>query len=177
MEENHFIAAVAQRLHRLYDDLGVLVEIRHDHHNAAAVQKILEMDKRLGEVGVGPDCAPSMACSRRKSCPCRVEGCHVILHVLVENDEPGGIALGVRHVAQRCRHEARVIQLGNPGGAESHGGGGIQQHEQLGIGFALIPLQEALVGAREDVPIDMPQIVPFRIGTILRELLGEPEIR
>ena len=41
----------------------------------------------------------------------------------------------------------------------------------------LIALQEAAVGAGEDVPIDVAQVVALGISAVLGELLGEPEIR
>jgi hypothetical protein len=62
-------------------------------------------------------------------------------------------------------------------GAISHGGGGIEQDKQLGIGLSAIFLEEALTGAGKDIPIDVAQVVALAIGAILGELLGEPEIR
>ena len=51
VEENHLIAAKAQRLDGLDDGVGLFVEIRKHHHDAAAVQEILKMDEGLGEIG------------------------------------------------------------------------------------------------------------------------------
>ena len=48
--------------------------------------------------------------------------------------------------------------------------------EQLGIGLAAIALEEAFVGAREDVPIDVAQIVALGVSAVLGEFLGEAEI-
>ena len=54
---------------------GIFVEIRQHDHDAAPVQEILEMDERLGEIGMrAHGSAFSMACSSRNNCPCRVEG-------------------------------------------------------------------------------------------------------
>ena len=44
------------------------------------------------------------------------------------------------------------------------------------IGLAAIALQKRLFGAREDVPIDVAQIVAGRVRPILGELLAESEI-
>ena len=56
-------------------------------------------------------------------------GRHVIDDILVEYDEAGGVALRVGHVAERRRHEARVIELGDRVRAVPHGSRGIEQHE------------------------------------------------
>ena len=61
-------------------------------------------------------------------------------------------------------------------GAIGHGGRGIEQDEQLGIGLAAIALEEAAVGAGEDVPVDVAQVVAFGVGTVLGEFLGEAEV-
>ena len=100
----------------------------------------------------------------------------VIGDIVVEDDQPGGIALQVGHVAERRGDEARVIQLGDRVRAIAHGGRSIEQDQKLRIGFPAIPLEEAFVGAREDIPIDVPKIVALRIGAILGELLGESEV-
>ncbi len=44
------------------------------------------------------------------------------------------------------------------------------------IGLAAIALQVRALGAREDVPIHVAQIVAGRVGAILGELLAESEI-
>ena len=54
---------------------------------------------------------------------------------------------------------------------------GVEQDQQLRIGFAAVALEEARVGAGEDIPIDVAQIVARRVGAILGEFLGEAEVR
>src|SRR5205085_11647604 len=51
------------------------------------------------------------------------------------------------------------------------------QDEQLTVRLASIPLQIAAIGARENIPIDVPQIVTLRVSPILRELLAKSKIR
>ena len=58
-----------------------------------------------------------------------------------------------------------------------HGSRRIEQHQQLRIRLAAIALQVTAVGPREDVPIDVPQIVSRRVSPVLGELLREPEVR
>ena len=43
---------IAQRLDGLDDRSGLLVKIGDHHHDAAAVQEILKMHERLGEIGM-----------------------------------------------------------------------------------------------------------------------------
>ena len=104
-------------------------------------------------------------------------GRDVVLDVFIEDDEAGRIALGVGHVAERGGDEAGVIELGDAGGAEAHGGGGVEEEEELGIGLALVAFEEAAVGAGEDVPIDVAEVVALGVGAILGEFLGEAEVR
>ena len=51
VKQDHFVAAIAQRLDGFDDVLRLLIEIREHDHDAAAVQEILEMDERLDEIG------------------------------------------------------------------------------------------------------------------------------
>ena len=50
------------------------------------------------------------------------------------------------------------------------------QDRQLRVGLAAIALQVAALGAGEDVPVDVTQIVALGVGAVLGELLAEPEI-
>ena len=93
MKQDHFIAAIAQRLDGLDDDVRVLVEIRHHHHDAAPVQEILEVDERLGEIGVRPDLGLLDGVQQAEKLPLPRGRRDVILHVLIEDDQPGGVAL------------------------------------------------------------------------------------
>jgi hypothetical protein len=47
----------------------------------------------------------------------------------------------------------------------------------LAVSLSAVPLEEALIGAGEDIPIDVAKVVALAISAILGELLGEPEIR
>ena len=79
---------------------GVLVEIRKHHHQPAPPQEILEVGERLGEIGMraglglfdGVQQAEELALPRGRR--------HVVLDVLVEDDQPGGIALFTGQVAR-----------------------------------------------------------------------------
>ena len=59
---------------------------------------------------------------------------------------------------------------------ELHRPAAIQQNGQLAVGFAAIALEIGALGAREDVPIDVTQIVARSVGAVFGELLAETEI-
>ena len=40
-----------------------------------------------------------------------------------------------------------------------------------------IAFEEAAVGAGEDIPVDVPQVVALGVGAVLGEFLGEAEVR
>ena len=93
-----------------------------------------------------------------------------------KTSSPAASRCCVAHVAQRCRDEARVIELAHRLRRVRHGRRSIEQDQQLRIGFAAIALEEALLGAREDVPIDVAEVVALGVGAVLGEFLGEAEI-
>ena len=74
---------------------------------------VLEMDERLGEIRARSRLRLLDGVQQAEELPLPRGGRHVIEHVVVENDEPGRVALHVGQVAQRRRHEPRVVELGD----------------------------------------------------------------
>src|SRR5262249_706027 len=72
--------------------------------------------------------------------------------------------------------ELGVFELVDLLRAETHRGRGIEQEEDLRVGLTAIALEVAALGAREDVPIDVAEIVAFGVGAVFGELLGETEV-
>src|SRR5207344_3327131 len=70
-----------------------------------------------------------------------------------------------------------IIELSNAGGAEPHRSGSVEENQQLGIRLTLIALQKTAVSPREDIPVDMPKIVPLGISAVFSELLRKSEVR
>ena len=64
----------------------------HDD-DAAAVQEILKMDERLGEIGVRPGFGLLDGVQQPEELSLARGGRDVVHHVFIEDDEPGGIAL------------------------------------------------------------------------------------
>ncbi len=177
VEQHHFVAAIAQRLDHLDDLLRLFVKIRHHDHDAAPLQKLLKMMNGLEKSVREPPSAFSMACRMRISWPCRVDGRDVVGHVLIEDDQAGGVALLRRQIGQRCGEEARIIEFADLARAIRHRRAGIEQNQQLHVRLALEPLQIETLGAGEDVPVDVAQIVALHVLLIFGELLAETELR
>ena len=123
-----------------------------------------------------PSVAFSMACSHAHELALARGRLNIVAHVVIEDDHAGRVALLVGQIGQRRRQKARVIQLGDAVRAVAHGSAGIQQQGELRIGFAAIAFQIHALGAREDVPIHVAQIVAGRVGAILGEFLAEAEV-
>ena len=103
-------------------------------------------------------------------------GLDVVAHIVVEDDHAGGVALLVGEIGERHGQEPAVVELGDAVRAVAHGGAGIEHQRELRVGFAAIALQVSALGAGEDVPIDVAQIVAGRVGAILGEFLAESEV-
>ena len=134
------------------------------------------MSERFGEIGARSGRGFLDGVQQAEKLSLAGRGRHVVGDVFVEDDQPGGVALHVGHIAKGSRHEARVIELRNRVGAESHGSRGVEQNEQLAIGLSAVFLQKAFIGAGEDVPIDVAQVVALAVRAVFGKLLGEPEI-
>src|ERR1700722_16032279 len=62
-------------------------------------------------------------------------------------------------------------------GAELHGVAGVEQNGEEAVGFAAVALEDQLLAACVDVPIDVAEIVAGIVGLIFGELLAETEVR
>ena len=60
--------------------------------------------------------------------------------------------------------------------AVAHGRAGVEHQRELRICFATIALQVHSLGAGENVPIHVAQVVAGRVSAILGELLAESEV-
>ncbi len=101
----------------------------------------------------------------------------VILHVVIEDDEAGGIALQVGHIAEGRSDEPGIVEFVHWLGAVRHGSRSIQQDQKLAVGLPAVAFKECLLRPGEDVPVDVSKIVPLGVGTILGKFLREPKVR
>ena len=100
----------------------------------------------------------------------------IIDDVVVEHDQPSRIALPISHVRQRSGDETRVINLVNLVRAVRHRCGGVEQNQELAVGLAAIALEEAFIGPREHVPVDVAEVVALGVSTVFGKFLGETEV-
>src|SRR5215469_9914333 len=179
MEQDHFIPAIPQRLDSLDDSLGLFVKIRQYNDEAAPMLKVLEMNKRLDEIGAyaRPRLGLFDGVKQTEELPLARGRRNVIDDIVAEDQQPRRIALLIPHIDKRRSDEASIIELAHAVRRISHRGRGIEQNQQLRIGLAAVPLEKALAGAGKNVPINVPEIVPLRVSAVLCEFLGEPEIR
>ena len=97
---------------------------------------------------------------------------------VVKNDQARRVALILNgEIEQRRRREARVIHLADGVRRKFHGVARVQQHGEDAVGFAAVAFQVGALGARENVPVHVPQIVARRVRAIFGEFLAEAEIR
>ena len=177
MEEDHFVSPIAQGLDGFYNHLGAFVEVGNHYHDAAAAQKIHEVDERLGKIRVGTDHRLFDGVQQPEQLSLARGGRDVILHIFVEHDQTRGVALRVGKITKRRGEKARVIELGHRLRAETHGRAGIEQKQKLRVGLAAIPLEIGALGTGVDVPVDVAEIVAFGVSAVLGELLAKAEIR
>ena len=88
-------------------------------------------------------------------------GRHEVADLVVENDDARGISLLMREIGDRCDEISREIELVDVVRAIRHRSAGVEQQGELRVGFAAIPLQIHALGAGENVPVDVPQVVAF----------------
>ena len=93
VEQDHFVAVVAQRLDGADNAFGRLPEIGNDQHDAAALQELLEVAHGLGEIGAGAGFGLLQAGQQAMQLALAGGGADIVADLVVEGDQAGGIAL------------------------------------------------------------------------------------
>ena len=94
---------------------------------------------------------------------------------VVEDGQPHPVPLGAGEGGQAARQETRVVQLPDAAPAEVHGTGDIDGDQEVGIRVSFEFLHVEAVGAREETPVESPDVVSGHVGPVLREIDGTPE--
>ncbi len=177
VEQDHLVAVEAQRLDGADDALGRLPEVGDDQHHAAALQELLEVAHGLGEIGAGARFGLFQTGQQTMQLALPRRGADIVADLVVEGNQPGGIALAVDGQIEERRGEvAGVIHFVDAMGAELHRVAGVEQDRQQAVGFAAKALQIHPLGSGVDVPIDVAEIVAGSVGAIFGELLAETEV-
>ncbi len=156
---------------------GDVPEIGHDQHDAAALQELLEVAHGLGEIGAGARFGLFQTGHQTMQLALTRGGADIVADLVVEGNQPGGIALAVDgQIEQRRGEVAGVIHFVDAVRAKLHGVAGVEQDGQHAVGFAAIAPEIHPLGAGVDVPIDVAKIVAGIIGAIFGELLAETKV-
>ena len=93
-------------------------------------------------------------------------------HFVVEANQADAVALTEQEPRDGCRHLLGVRELGEPPRrtAPGHGLADIQDDGGFEIRFFLELLDEPLVGAGDDFPIEKAQVVAGLVGAVLGKL-------
>src|SRR5690606_2836814 len=92
---------------------------------------------------------------------------------VVEEGGGDGVALLQDEVGEAGGEAARVVHLGDLAGAEVHRGGAVEEEVGDEVGVLLVLLDVILVGAAEDLPVEVAGVVAGGVFAVLGELDGE----
>ena len=123
--ESQFVTTRAQRRHGRYHCLRVAVKIRDDHHDAAPVQELLEVQERLREVGSRELQVGRIGMLRRKPRDVAANEVHLELrnavgHRLVKSDPHAGFRRLHRAVEHNLFRDARHVPRQRRAGSGRH---------------------------------------------------------
>ncbi len=178
LEHDDVIAARPEMPQPLDDWFRIVEQIGNQHDQAAPDQRLGQLLQRTGHVGAPPGAkalerdenAVQMAAPRAGREPQR--------NLLVEGDEPGGIALPVHQERQRAGQHGAVFELAHRRGAAiAHRSADVEQQVALDVRLFLILLDVVTVAARVDLPVERGEIVAVDVLAVLGELDAEALVR
>src|SRR5437870_4646534 len=112
MEQNDLVAVKAQWLDGPNDMFGRFVEVGNDHDEAAPPEEFLKMAHRLAEVRTRARLCELEASEQPRELSLTRRRPDVVAHLVVEDNQAGGIALAVdRQIEERGGDIARIIHL------------------------------------------------------------------
>jgi len=94
----------------------------------------------------------------------------------IEHIQADGVALLDHHVRQRGGEQLGIFQLVRAAFAILHGARTIKEQMPDEVGFLLVLLDGVAFGTPVGFPIDVPDVIPGHILTVLHELDGEATI-
>src|SRR5439155_26043172 len=101
---------------------------------------------------------------------------NVIANSRVEQGQSRRIALSKDQVSEAGSHHFSVLQFRQLARAVFHRLASIQKHMRYVICLLLVLLDIMAIGPRQDLPVQMSNIVPGCVFAVLRELNGEAAI-
>ena len=95
---------------------------------------------------------------------------HEVDDVVVEGDEPDTVTLALREDGESRRKVASVIELGDPCASEVHRARDVENDGEVRVGVRLELLDVEPVRTRKQAPIDLANVVPRHVRTMLGEI-------
>ena len=100
-----------------------------------------------------------------------------IANLVIEEGQADRVLLAKKQVGQGGGHHHAVIKLADPAGGVVHGLRGVQQDVGVEVGLLLVLLDVETIGAAEDLPVNVTDIISGDIFPVLGKLDAEAVIR
>ena len=175
VEHDQVIAEKPQRFDRFEDVVRLVVEIRDEEQDAAALEVLGHLLERLAQVarprrfGAIERVQHDVEVLRRRR--------HVRHDLGVERHDADPIALLLRHVGEARAEKRPVLELRHPAAREPHRLRDVEQNREVRVGVGFVLLDVEAVGAREQAPVDAPDVVARHVAAVLGEVDRRAEIR
>ena len=99
-----------------------------------------------------------------------VPGGQVVVDLAGEGDQPDRVALGEQEVGERRRQGGGVVRLGPPARAVAHRPAVVDEQVAAQVGLVLELLDVVAVGAGEEPPVEVAEVVAGAVLAVFGEL-------
>ena len=155
------------------DPLGVVQQIRDEHHHASLRQRIGQLVERFRHVGVAPELHPVEHQQQRPQVPRPRAGGQHVHDPLVEGRQADRVPLAVHQIRQRRRQARRVLELGDAARAVRHRPADVDHQVAGEVGLLLEFLDVVPIASRVHLPVDGGEIVAGDVLPVFGKLDAE----
>ena len=178
VEQDHFVAAMAEMVQRPNHLLRLVVQIADQHDQAAAFEAVGQPVQRLGDVGIAAGLDRFQPVHHLVEMPRRTAGGHVEPNCRVERGQAHRILLPRHQIRQNGRQIRAVFQLGEPSVvAVAHRTARVQQNLHAHVRLFFVLLDVETIGSGQHAIVEMPRVVAGRVLAMLGELDAETLVR
>jgi hypothetical protein len=154
--------------------LGIVQQVRDEHHEAALSDGLHEIAERLGHVRLLAEFQPLQRDEHGLQVAGARAGRQHVADAVVEREQADGVSLTVHQVRQCPGQVRRVLELGHLMRAVAHRAAHVEQDVALEVGLFLELLDDVPVRARIDFPVERREVVAREVLPVLGELDAEP---